>query len=105
MEIKVVENAASVEADILVVNQFEGGKTSVDLANKYAIEEDNFKGKFGETYLLPTYGNAPYRKVLVIGFGKKEDFCPDKLREAVAKSIKKCSQMEAKKVAFAFRPK
>ena len=102
MEIKVIENAASVEADILVVNQFEGGKTSVDLANKYAIEEDNFKGKFGETYLLPTYGNAPYRKVLVIGFGKKEDFCPDKLREAVAKSIKKCSQMEAKKVAFAF---
>ena len=102
MEIKIVENAASVEADILVVNLFEDGKTSVDLANKYAVEEDNFKGKFGETYLLPTYGNAPYRKVLVVGFGKKEEFCPDKLREATAKAIKKCSQMEAKKVAFAF---
>lgn len=100
MEIKVVENAASIDADILVVNQFENEKTTNDLANKYAIEEDNFKGKFGETYLLPTYGNAPYRKVLVLGFGKKEEFCPNKLREAVAKAIKKCSQMEAKKVAF-----
>ena len=100
MEIKVVENPAQVEADILVVNQFEGEKTTNDLANKYAIEEDNFKGKFGETYLLPTYGNAPYRKVLVIGFGKKEEFCPNKLREVIAKSIKKSMQMEAKKVAF-----
>ena len=102
MEIKVVENVCKIDTDILVVNQFEGEKTTNDLANKYAIEEDNFKGKFGETYLLPTYGNAPYRKVLVLGFGKKEDFCPNKLREAVAKAIKKCSQMEAKKVGFAF---
>ena len=102
MEIKVVANPAELEADILVVNQFEGEKTTNDLANKYAVEEDNFKGKFGETYLLPTYGNAPYRKVLVIGFGKKEEFCPNKFREAVAKAIKKGMQMEAKKVAFTF---
>ena len=52
--------------------------------------------------MLPTYGNAPYRKVLVIGFGKKEEFCPNKFREAVAKAIKKGMQMEAKKVAFTF---
>ena len=102
MEIKIVENVATVETDILVVNQFEEGKTSNDLANKYAIEEDNFKGKYGDTYLLHTYGNAPYRKVLIIGFGKKEDFCPNKLREATAKAVKKAMQMEAKKVAFAY---
>ena len=100
MEIKIVENPAGVEADILVVNQFEGEKTTNDLANKYAVEEDNFKGKFGNTYLLHTLGQAPYRKVLVIGFGKKEEFCPNKLREAVSKAIKKSMQMEAKKVAF-----
>lgn len=101
MEIKVVENVKSIESDILVVNLFEGQKTSSDLANEYAIEQDKFEGKFGETYLLPTYGKEPFRKVLVIGFGKKEEFCPNKLREAVAKAIKKCSQMEARKVAFA----
>ena len=101
MEIKVVENTKSIESDILVVNLFEGEKTSNDLANEYAIEQDGFKGKFGETYLLPTYGKEPFRKVLVLGFGKKEEFCPNKLREAIAKAIKKCAQMEAKKVAFA----
>lgn len=102
MEIKVVENVKEIESDILVVNLFEGEKTSNDLANEWAVEKDNFRGKFGETYLLPTYGNAPFKKVLIIGFGKKEEFCPNKLREAVAKSIKKSAQMEAKKVAFSF---
>ena len=102
MEIKVVENAKSVEADILVISMFEGEKTTSDLANKYAVEEDEFKGKFGETYLLHTYDKEPYRKVLVLGLGKKEEFCPNKLREAVAKAIKKAMQMFAKKVAFSF---
>ena len=100
MKINVVENTKTVESDILVVNMFENEKTTNDLANQYAIEEDNFKGKFGETYLLPTYGKEPFRKVLVLGFGKKEEFNPNKLREAVAKAIKKSMQMEAKKVAF-----
>ena len=100
MEIKVVQNAKTIEADILVVNKFEGENTTNELANKYAVEQDNFKGKFGETYLLPTYGNEVYRKVLVLGLGKKEEFSPNKMREAVAKAIKKAMQMEAKKVAF-----
>ena len=100
MEIKVIENARTVNSDILVVSMFEGEKTTNDFANEYAVEQDKFKGKFGETYLLPTYGKEPFRKVLVLGLGKKEEFCPNKLREAVAKSIKKCMQMEAKKVSF-----
>ena len=100
MEIKVVENTKAIESDILVVNMFEGEQTSSDLANTYAIEQDGFKGKFGETYLLPTYGKEVFKKVLVLGLGKKEEFCPNKMREATAKAIKKAMQMEAKKVAF-----
>lgn len=102
MEIKVVDDIKSVESDILVVNMFEGEKTTSDLANEYAIEQDNFKGKFGETYLLQTYGKKPYKKVLVLGLGKKEEFCPDRLREAVVKAVRKAMQMFAKKVAFSF---
>ena len=100
MEIKVVQDVKTIDADILVVNMFEGEKTVSELANKYAIEQDGFKGKFGETYLLPTYGKEVYRKVLVLGLGKKEDFTPNKIREAIYKAVKKCMQMEAKKVAF-----
>ena len=100
MEIKVVQEAKSIESDILVINKFEEENTTNDLANKYAVEQDNFKGKFGETYLLPTYGQEIYKKVLVLGLGKRAEFNPNKMREAVAKAIKKCMQMEAKKVSF-----
>ncbi|MCQ2739394.1 MAG: leucyl aminopeptidase [bacterium] len=100
MEIKVVENSKNIDADILVVSMFEGERTSSELANKYALDEDNFKGKFGETYLLPTYGQEPYRKVLVLGLGKKSEFCPNKMREVIAKAIKKAMVMEAKKISF-----
>ncbi len=101
MEIRVLENTKDIECDVLVVNMFEGEKTTNELANKYAIEEDKYEGKFGTTYLLPTYGQEKARKVLVIGFGKKEEFNSNKLREAVAKSIKKVMSIEAKTVAFA----
>ena len=100
MEIKVVENSKAINCDLLVVNKFEDENTTSDLANKYAVEEDKFEGKFGETYLLPTYGNEVYRKVLVLGLGKKSEFTPDKMREAAAKAIKKAMQIEAKTVAF-----
>ncbi len=100
MEIKIISDVKAQECDVLVVNMFEGEKTTEDIANKYALEEDKFEGKFGTTYLLPTYGKQPARKILVIGFGKKEEFNPDKLRQAVAKSIKKAMQIEAKSIAF-----
>lgn len=102
MEIKVISDLQNQECDILVVNLFEGEKTTQELANKYAIEEDKFEGKFGKTYLLPTYGGQKAKKILVVGFGKKEEFDPDKLRQATGKAIKKAIQMEAKTVAFEY---
>ena len=100
MEIRVINDTLNQECDVLVINKFENENTINELANKYAIEEDHFEGKFGETYLLPTYGQEKYRKIIVIGFGKKEEFNPNKLREAIAKSIKKAMSIEAKSVAF-----
>ena len=100
MEIKVINNTQDQECDVLVVNKFEGENTTSAIANTYAVQEDKFEGKFGETYVLPTYGQEKHRKVIVIGFGKKEEFNPNKLREAVAKSIKKAMMIEAKTVAF-----
>ena len=100
MQIKVIENTQNQECDVLVVNKFEGENTTSELANKYAIEEDKFEGKFAETYLLPTYGKENHRKIIIIGFGKKQDFNPNKLREAIAKATKKAMSIEAKTVAF-----
>ncbi|MCQ2754171.1 MAG: leucyl aminopeptidase [bacterium] len=102
MEIKLVEDAKSVACDLLVINKFENESTSSDFANKYAVEDDKFEGKLNDTYLLQTYGQTPAKKILIVGFGKKSEFNSNKLREAVAKAIKKASSIEAKTVAFKF---
>ena len=101
MEIKIVDNTKIINCDVLVVSMFEGEKTTSNLANTFAIDQDNFKGKFGETYLLPTYGEEPHRKVLVLGLGKKSELNPNRMRELSAKAIKKAMSIEAKTVAFA----
>lgn len=100
MEIKTVESAKSVECDLLVVNKYENEMSSSSFANKYAIEEDGFEGKFSDTYLLQTYGQEKARKILLIGLGKKSEFNANKMREVVAKAIKKAMQIKAKTVAF-----
>lgn len=102
MEIKVSQNVSSAPCEVLVVNKFEGEYTSVELANKYAVEKDHFEGKFGETYLIHTLGQIPADKVLIIGFGKKEEFDANKMREAVAKAVKKLQQIKAKNACFDF---
>ena len=102
MKIVIKDNLKEQKCDVLAINLFEGEKTSQELANKYAIEEDNFKGKFKETYLLQTYDKIPARKLLVVGMGKKEDLTSDKIREIGAKITNKINSIKAKSVAVDF---
>ncbi len=102
MEIKVSDDVKKIAVDVLVINQFEGEKTSQELANKYAIDRDNFKGKLGQTYLLQTYGQIPAQKILIIGCGKRASFGENEARTAVYKAVKKLQQMFAKTAAFDF---
>ena len=102
MEIKVSQDVKNTPVEVLVINQFEGEKTSQELINTYAIEKDRFEGKFGQTYLMHTLGKIPADKILVVGFGKKEEFDHNRMGEAVAKSVKKLQQIKAKKAAFDF---
>ncbi len=102
MKISVSNDVKNTPVEVLVVNQFEGEKTSVELANTYAVEKDGFEGKFGQTYLIHTLGQISADKVLIIGFGKKEEFDHNKMREAVAKAVKKLQQIKAKKAIFDF---
>ncbi len=102
MEIKFISDVKKQECDILLVNMFEGEETSNDIANEYALKQDKFEGKFGTTYLLPTYDKQPAKKVLVVGFGKKEDLNKNKVREALSKAVKKALQMKAKSLTVDF---
>ena len=98
------------EANVLVVNLFEGVKIpvgatgAIDMAlggliSDFVIKKEGFDGKFGSMYVLPTHGKIPAEKVLIAGMGKNRDFNLNKLRELSAKIIQKCSSMHnAKKV-------
>lgn len=100
MKFTIEQNLKDVKCDVLVVNMYQGEKTSNELANKYAVEEDNFKGKLNETYLLHTYGQSNAKKILVVGLGKKEEFNTTKLREVGAKITNKVKSIHAKSVAI-----
>ena len=102
MKLTISENLREQKCDVLVINMFEGEKTSQELANKYALDEDNFKGKFKNTYLLQTYDKIPARKILVIGFGKKDEMSLDRAREIGAKVTNKIKSIHAKTVAIDF---
>lgn len=102
MEIKVSNDVKNLSVDALVVNMFEGEKTSQELANTYAIDRDGFKGKLGQTYLLQTYDQIPAKKILVVGCGKRDEFCENEVRTAVYKAVKKLQQMFVKTAAFDF---
>ena len=100
MEIKVSNDVKNMSVDAIVISMFENEKTSQEIANTYAIERDNFEGKKGQTYLLQTYDKIPAKKILVLGCGKRADFCENTAREVVYKAVKKLQQMHVKTAAF-----
>lgn len=102
MKIKVSENVSSAGCEVLVINKFEGESTSQEIANKYAVDKDGFEGKLGETYLIHTLGQSHADKILIVGFGKKDEFGANKMREVVAKAVKKLHQIKAKNAMFDF---
>ncbi|MEI8377508.1 MAG: leucyl aminopeptidase [bacterium] len=111
MEIR-VKNAslAEIDCDVVIVNLFKGIKLpsgatgAVDealggLISEFVINKDKFEGKFGDTYILQTYGKIKASKVLLVGLGEQKEFDLTKLRELSAKIIKKCEKIvKAKKI-------
>lgn len=100
MEIRISDDVRNTPCEVLVISKFEGENTSQELADTYAVDKDNFEGKFGQTYLLHTFGKIPADKILVLGLGKREEFSANKLTEVVAKAVKRLQQIYAKDVCF-----
>lgn len=88
----------SLQGEVLILGMFEGERTSNETANAAAIDRDKFEGKSGQTYLV----NTPEHKILVVGFGKREEFNHNKLHEASAKAVKKLQSIKAKSAVFDF---
>jgi leucyl aminopeptidase len=101
---------AQFKADAVIVNLFEGvtdpagGTGAVDKSLGGLISDElkngkRFKGKLGETLVLPTYGKIPARYVVVVGLGKAEELKSLQLRRAAAASVRACMSLKIQSAA------
>ena len=108
MEVRVQQgNIAEAQVDAIIVNLFEGvtrpgGATgAVDeqiggLISK-VIAAGEFKGELNETTVIHVGDGVPYRKVVVVGLGKKEDFNAERVRQVSASAVKAAAKGSVKK--------
>ena len=104
MLVKVVNKSIlDIEADIIVVNLFEGvkkpmGVTGIvdkafnNIISDYVIKKEKFEGEYGEIYNLPIVDKN--KRILVVGLGKQADFNFAKIRNLSAKVAKMCNSMK-----------
>jgi leucyl aminopeptidase len=97
MEVKVKKGQIESEAaEALVLMHFEDEKSlppelqGVDKALggliKDLVASGEFRGRHLTTSLLHTQGKLPAKRVLLIGLGKRKDFQPDKVRQAIGRA-------------------
>ena len=61
---------------------------------------ENFSGKKGEIFVIHTQQEFPAIQIVVVGLGKENELNNNILREAIAKAVKKCTELKAKTVAL-----
>ncbi|HHB90921.1 MAG TPA: leucyl aminopeptidase [Anaerolineae bacterium] len=102
-------NILETEADIIIVNLFEGvtrpgGATgavdeALDGQIRQLIELGDCSGKLGDTTLFYSLGKLPAPRVLVVGLGNASEFDGNKARIAAAKAIRAAKKAKARTVA------
>ena len=98
------KNPQESRADVVITGFFEDDKTFNDIQKNLdeksgsaitkIIENENFKGKYLETFVLP----LDNLKIVAAGLGKKEEFNTDKVREIAAKAIKQAEKLSKNKI-------
>ncbi len=104
----VAGNIVDAKTDAIIVNLFEGvtlsagGTGVVDAAlggiigQELKANSEIFKGKSGETLVLPTYGKITARTVIIVGLGKSETLDNNQLRKASAAAVRVCTRLKIK---------
>lgn len=102
-------SVTAIETPLLVVNLFEGvseprGATgAVDAAMDglitRMIAEKEISGKLNEVVVFHTLGKLAAQRVAVVGLGKREDFTPERARQAAGTAAKRARQLKLKTFA------
>lgn len=118
MQVTVVnKQIQAVNADAIIVNLFEGvtapgGATgAVDTALGSSdgvpgsgaisrlIQLGDFTGKLNEVAVVYTSGLIPAPRVIIAGLGKREQFTPDRARQASGSAVRKARDLGCRRVA------
>lgn len=110
MKLSVIQgDLTKTNCDLLVVNLFEGVKTpggatgAVDKTLNglvlQIIQDEEFKGKEGDTRLIDTHGKIPAKKILLIGLGKQKEFTAETVRKVAGQTVKIGQQIKIKAIA------
>jgi len=102
---------SSIPADAMVVGLFEGDKITADVIScvdkaldgeiNKLIGNGEFKAKHSESSVIHTLGKLPVRLVVILGLGKRKEFSPDKLRNAVAEICRLLRKLNCQKITMA----
>jgi leucyl aminopeptidase len=97
------------KSDLLVVGFFEDQKelknaaAAVDKAVggllTLVIKDDHFEGKLGASVLVRLSGKLPFKRILLVGLGKKKDFSEEAVRQAAAVSVVEAKKLQVKTIA------
>lgn len=93
-----------ITTDALIVGKFEdSGPESASKATEIFqigefLQTLSFTGKYKQSAMVPSKGKVSL--VVLVGFGKKEEFTYDKLRNSFAKAIKAVNDMKKKSVTI-----
>ena len=102
MQVKIEKKSIlDVNADVIIVNLFEGVKTPAgvtgivnkaykNLISEYVIKKEKFDGKYGEIYQLPLPISG--KKLFIAGLGKQKEFTLVKIRDLTAKIVRICNK-------------
>ena len=95
-----------IKSDCLMVSVFDDGKLRgaaklLNTSNAKLIEDfirnKDIQGKIGQTRIIPVTGKS-YKRIVLVGCGKFEDFSQKNYRKAVISALKKISLSNHKKV-------
>ncbi len=65
---------------------------------KYVLEEEEFKAEYGTLHGLRLNRKSFPNKILLMGYGKKEDLDYEKIRKLIARAIKEGEKLKAKSI-------
>lgn len=111
MQIRVENiNEKDCVSDTLVISYFEGVQlynSTIDLCDEVQsmvsgfVRDEEFTGKYGEIISFRIARESNPKNIIILGLGKQEELCLEKIRNIIGKCIKEAKKLKSKSLYIA----